>query len=286
MKTMQLLMVKSYFGWLSFWNSSKAAEVGFKVFQKVRKKSIREREQPFFENAEHFTLPYKDRHLDCYEMGNQEHEPVILVHGWESNAGCMSQIAEKLVAKNKRVITFNLPGHAFDSYDYSNLVECSEALKIVYDWVNPNQPISFIAHSFGSAVTGFTIDKHNIQADNLVFLTTPNKIEEVFDDFKSLVGLSSKAYNKLKEITQRKLGEKVEHVSVEDQIARAEFNRLLLMHDEDDSVIPFKNSAAIHRKNKNSQLIPFKKVGHYKMLWNDEISTRAVSFALGNEIVG
>ena len=198
----------------------------------------------------------------------------------------MTQIAEKLVAKNKRVITFNLPGHAFDEYAYSNLLECSDALKIVYDWLNPNQPVSFISHSFGSAVTAFTLDKYSLQADNLVFLTTPNRIEDVFNDFKSLVGLSSKAYRKLKDITQRKLGEKIEHVAVEDQIGRTDFNRLLLMHDQDDKVIPFKNSEAIHRKNKNSQLIPFKKVGHYKMLWNDEISTRAVSFALGQEIVG
>ena len=72
----QLLMVRTYFGWLSLWNPHKAAKIGFKVFQKVRKKSIREREQPFFEKATHFTLPYLDRQIDCYELGNPEHTPI------------------------------------------------------------------------------------------------------------------------------------------------------------------------------------------------------------------
>jgi len=52
---------------------------------------------------------------------------VILVHGWDSNAGSMSKIAEALVKKNKRVIAFNLPGHAFSKSSSTNLIECKDA---------------------------------------------------------------------------------------------------------------------------------------------------------------
>lgn len=283
---MQLYMVKAYFGWHSLVNPKKAANLGFKAFQKVRKKDIREREKAFYEEATAFQLPYEDRTIDCFEMGDPSHEPIILVHGWESNAGCMHPIAKDLVAKNYRVLTFNLPGHAFDSYSYSNLVDASRALKTVLDWLNPSQPLSYISHSFGSAVVAFTLDHYHIPAKNLVFLTNPNKVETIFKDFKNLVGLGNRAYKKLEEITERKLGKKLIDVAIEKQLPRINYERLLLMHDEHDKVIPVESAKAIHRNIDNAQLITFEKIGHYKMLWNPEIISRATAFAQGKEVFG
>jgi hypothetical protein len=54
---------------------------------------------------------------------------------------------------------------------------------------------------------------------------------------------------------------------------------LLLIHDEYDKIIPFKNSEEIKTMHKvNSVLIKHKRIGHYKMLWNQNIIDETLLF--------
>jgi pimeloyl-ACP methyl ester carboxylesterase len=54
---------------------------------------------------------------------------------------------------------------------------------------------------------------------------------------------------------------------------------LLLIHDEYDKIIPFKNSEEIKKMNmENTQLIKYSKIGHYKMLWNDKVVEDTIHF--------
>lgn len=69
-----------------------SGKLAFMLFQKVRKKDIRTREQNFYKKARHFRIPMPSEDLNCYEMGNPGGELVFLVHGWDSNAGSLSTL--------------------------------------------------------------------------------------------------------------------------------------------------------------------------------------------------
>ena len=56
------------------------------------------------------------------------------------------------------------------------------------------------------------------------------------------------------------------------------------MHDRYDKVLPYRHSIEVNNAIENAQLITLEKVGHYKMLWNDEVINRCVGFVNGKEV--
>ena len=282
---MKLAMTKTYFGLSSVLNPEKTAKKSFDIFQKVRKKDVRKREIPFYQRARNFAIPSENEPIDGYELGDPNGDPVLLVHGWDSNAGSMSQLAFKFEELGYRVFAFNLPGHAFHKSAKTNLLECKNAMIEVLNYLNLNQPISVVSHSFGSAVVANALADSQHEVSRLVFLTNPNKMEDIFQEFKEMIGLTRRAYRAMVKNTSEMLGGPIQMLDVSANLKKFDFDKLLLIHDLDDKVLPFNNSFDINSEHQNVQLIRMEKVGHYKMLWNEEVTGRAVSFIQGKEVL-
>lgn len=278
------LMLKTYFGWTSLTNPEKAARKSLKLFQKVQKKNIREREASFFEQARKFKIQSSVEEIDCFEMGNPNGQIIFLVHGWDSNAGSMSKIAQKLAEENFRIITFNLPGHAFYKSSFTNIVECKDVFLDLIQYVNPREPFSVVTHSFGSAVATYALSKTAYRVDKMVLLTNPNKIETIFKEFRSFIGLNKRAYKRLLSLSYEKLGEPLNQVCVEHSLKRINYQNLLLIHDKYDKVLSYQHSSEVSNAIENANLITLENVGHYKMLWNDEVINRTAGFVKGKEV--
>jgi pimeloyl-ACP methyl ester carboxylesterase len=136
-----------------------------------------------------------------------------------------------------------------------------------------------IAHSFGSAVCTYTLSKLNYKLDKLVFLTSPNSILEIFKDFKILFGLSNQSFRYFVQEANLLANEEIKNINVDEKLKLIDFSKLLLLHDEYDKIIPIKNSMEIKKMNpKNTELIKYSKIGHYKMLWNDKVLEDTVNF--------
>lgn len=280
----ELLLLKTYFGFTSMINPEKAAKKSFKLFQLVSKKQIREREEHFFELSRHFKIQGKNETIDCFEMGDPNGSLVLLVHGWESNAGSMSMIAHSLAKKGKRVISFNLPGHAFSKSKFTNLLECKDAFQDVISFLNPKEDFSIVAHSFGSAVTTYALSKSNYSIDKLILLTNPNKVETIFKEFKKGIGLGNKAYKKLIHLSTERLGEPISNISVEKNLQKINYKKLVLIHDKHDQVLRYNHSLEVNNTIENAQLITIENIGHYKMLWNKEVIHRVAGIIEGKEV--
>lgn len=281
---MRLALIRAYFGLSSMVAPKRTGVRSFGLFQKVRIKDIREREELFYTLALKFSIESEKEAIDCFELGNPQGKLVILVHGWESNAGSMSQLAFKLTELGYRVVAFNLPGHAFYKRSSTNLLECKLAMKAVLNYLDPSEAFSVISHSFGSAVVASSLSKTNYKVDRLVFLTNPNKVEDIFTEFKNTIGLSAKAYRALIRRTTQLLGAPISTLDVDSNLKQINFERLLMIHDANDQVLPYSNSQKIRTEIENSQLITLDKVGHYKMLWTDEVVDKAIAFVQRKEV--
>ena len=281
---MKLTLIKAYFGLSSFIAPKRTGERSFKLFQKVRIKDIRRREEEFFEKAEKFTVPTEKEPIDCFELGNPDGKLIFLVHGWESNAGSMSLLAFRFADLGYRVIAFNLPGHAFHKSSSTNLLECKLAMQALVKFIAPKQPFSVVAHSFGSAVVANALSNTDYTVERLVFLTNPNKIEDIFTEFKEIIGLSEKAYRALMQRTTKMLDAPLSSLDVDTNLVQINFEQLLLIHDANDRILPYSNSEAIDAKLPNARLVTLQKVGHYRMLWAEEVVDTAVAFVEGEEI--
>ena len=273
-----LKLLKFYYGIISFISPQFGGKLAFKLFQKVRKKDISKREISFYKKARHFRIPLQKEDLHCYELGNSKGELIFLVHGWDSNAGSLSKFAFELEDRNYRVISFDLPGHANSKSEYTNLFECKEAFKKLIEFINPQEPFTIISHSFGSAMTAYTMSELNYTVDKFVFLTTPNSLLEIFTSFQKFVGINDKIFSQLLRNANKSLQEDVRMVSVEDKLGRVSFTKLLLVHDKHDKILPYRNSEEVFKSTHNAQLKTYKKIGHYRMLWNDDVLEETMDF--------
>ena len=83
--------------------------------------------------------------------------------------------------------------------------------------------------------------------------------------------MGNTAYQSLIRKAEHVLGEPLEQVKIEEKLKLANFGHLHLFHDENDKVISYKNSTDIHENIDNSSLYKYSNIGHYRMLWNDEL---------------
>lgn len=273
-----LKIVTVYYQVISYLSPKLGGKSAFKLFQKVRKKEIRKREKVFYQKARHFKIPLQKEDLYCYELGNPSGELVFLVHGWDSNAGSLTKFAFELEKINYRVISFDLPAHAHAKATHTNLYECKEAFRKLIEFVNPQEPFTVIAHSFGSAMTAYTMAELNYTVDKFVFLTTPNSLLEIFTSFKEFVGITDKTFWYMLQNASKTLHEDVKDISVEEKLDRISFTKLLLVHDKHDTILPYRNSKEVFEAIDKAQLKTYEKVGHYRMLWNDAILEDTLAF--------
>ena len=264
-------IIRQYHKTLSVVSPNLAAKSAFSLFTKVRLKKLRHREKPFYEHAKDTKIVFEDEVIHSYEFGNPEHDIVILLHGWDSNSGSMYRFVEPLLAKNKYVLSFNMPAHAFHKSSKTNIFRAKETFKKFMLTLPENRKISIISHSFGSGVVGYGLSELDIKIDTLAYLTTPDNINDIFLDFKNMIGLNEKAFHILSKKASEIIQEDLEEFTISNKLKKAHFNHLHLFHDTNDKVLPYKNSVQISNAIENSTLHTLNKMGHYKMLWNEDL---------------
>ena len=157
----------------------------------------------------------------------------------------------------------------------------SKAFDTVIQRFAGKHTFSVVAHSFGSAVTTYTLSHFGHKAGQLAFLTSPNRLLDVFEEYRNVIGLGNQAYYFLLDKASHLLNENLENISVEKMGAKMSYRELLMLHDEFDKIIPFANSVRIQSRLKNTSLISFVRIGHYRMLWNEEVISNLGQF-IGN----
>lgn len=269
-KVLQLILQLSV-RLIGVFSSNKAAQFAFFLFQKTYPKKLSEKEKVFYQTADTFQLENEVEKTNVYEMGSVDHPSIILVHGWNSNAGSMAGIAAELVKKDFHVILFDLPAHGRSMKKRTNIVECKKVFKSILKRFHSDQPISVISHSFGSAVVSYGLSELETKVEQLVYLTCPNTLEELFQELRKMLKLGPKIYSKVIEIAERFLGEKLEGISVIQKTKLVNYHNLTLIHDEFDKILPLSYSELAADNLKRSELIVFQKIGHYRMLWNKDV---------------
>lgn len=277
MNSAAMSFIRLYFRVLSAMWPVKAGERAFRLFQRTRKLPFKKAELAFYQQAQKFDVVHPTENVHAYELGDPEGKLVILVHGWDSNAGSMGAIARALAFEGYRVVSFDLPAHGHSALTHTNLRECREALCALIYQLRPAEPFSIISHSFGSAVASMALSGSRYTIDNFIMLTSPNRLLDVFDEFKNQIALGEEAYQEVLRLASSLLKEPVEFVQVESKALKINYNKLIILHDPQDKVLPYSNSERISNALPNTQLVTLNKMGHYRMLWNAEVIATVVS---------
>ena len=263
---------------LSIISPKQAGIFAFNIFQKVLLKKPKKRELPFYQKAKSFKLTLENDTLHCYSLGNPDNQLVFMVHGWNSNAGSLSLFAEALAQKGYYIVTFDLLGHHKSTKKHTNLVETKAAFKALIKHINPQTPFSVIGHSFGASALAYTLSETDYKVDKIVLLSSFDYIIEAFRDFQKYFKLKEGVFQAAKNYIDSIIKEDFAQMRTSTKLKAVTFEKLLIIHDKKDKVIPFENALQIANEFSNATLIPFERIGHYRMLWNKEVVKETVNF--------
>jgi pimeloyl-ACP methyl ester carboxylesterase len=268
------------YGILSFLCPGNAARQAFNMFQHPRSITVREREKKFYEKARILRIPYEPEEIILFETGNEAGEKVLLIHGWESNPGSMGGIAEELVNQGFHVFSLNIPAHGISKLKTTTMLHVSILLADLIKGYFESEKISVVTHSFGSGAISFALSRGKISLKNMVFITSPEKIYDIFADFADKINLNEKALEKLIAITETKFDFSLEGLQISSSLQNSDFEKLLLIHDRYDTVLPYENVININRLVPNSDIFTTEGKGHYRLLWDKQVIKRTVKFLM------
>ncbi|MDX1445801.1 alpha/beta hydrolase [Lishizhenia sp.] len=278
-------LIKLYIQILQFFSARLAGKQAFEIFQLTNKKTIREREVGFYDAFETIILEDEKESFPVITNNLDSDQKVVLVHGWNSNLAAMQDIAKSLDDAGIRFYAFNLPAHGKSKLKKTNLYASKERFKRVVECIDDKSNLSFIAHSFGSAVTAYGLSELDVNAKRLVFLTVPESIQMMFSELAAMFGLNEDTLGAVYNEAEKLVKEDVSQVTVQHKLEKVNYNELLIIHDKYDKVIPFDNSKRVHASAHDSKLVFFENIGHYRMLTNPEVLGVTMDFVLENTAV-
>lgn len=240
----------------------------------VRK--LREHELAVLEEAQKSRLAFQQFEIQLYQWG-EGGEPLLLIHGWEGQAGNFAEWIEPLLAAGFTVHGFDAPSHGFSSRGGASLFEFGQLVEQLIDRFAVKKLLS---HSFGGVATTFALtDRPDLHIERYGILTIPNRFLDFVEDIARKYGMTDRVKQRLLDRVQRETGydpatlvvsEFVQHI---DSVQAA-----LLIHDREDRVIPFSKAEAVAAAWPPVQLEAVTGTGHFRILRTPAVIERMVGW--------
>lgn len=238
-------------------------------------KKLRENEIKVLDLAEKEIIDFKDFKIQTYQWKGGA-DTILLVHGWEGQAGNFSDLILRLIKENYTIISFDGPSHGFSSKGETSVFEFSE---LVGEMIQKFKVNKLISHSFGGVATTFALQNNpDIAIDKYLLLTTPDKFSERINDISEKVGITEKVKNKLIHKLENELNIDVQSMNVSDIANSLNVKKALIIHDKNDRVIPVAQSENINRNWDNCTLKVIEGTGHFRILRTDFVIEDVVEF--------
>lgn len=257
------------------------ARLAYKTLTNPQVKKLREHEAALLDQAEKNILPFREFEIQTYTWGNPQYEKILLIHGWEGQAGNFSDIVPKLLSHNYYVISFDGPSHGFSSKGSTSLFEFSELVgKMIRDF----ECKKLISHSFGGVATTYALFQNpDISIDKYALLTTPDKFRQRVDDVAAAVGITEKVKEMLIRRLETELEVDTKQFNVSNFVKKIQVKRALIIHDKNDKVISLAQSQHVCQNWPVCELIEVEGTGHFRILRTEKVIDTVLEF-LDDEI--
>ncbi len=239
----------------------------------VRK--LRENEITTLEKANKERFNFKDFDIQLYSWEGGE-KKVLLIHGWEGQAGNFSDLIEKLLIDGFTVYSFDAPSHGFSSKGKTSLFEFTELVGVL---IKKYQVKLLVSHSFGGVATTYALFKNqDIQIEKYVLITTPDKFLERINDVSEMVGINDKVKNLLINRLEKETNNDVKNLNVSEFVKSINVEKSLIIHDINDKVIPISRSKNVHKNWDVSKFMEVEGTGHFRILRTKEVINSVINY--------
>jgi len=261
-------------------NKRWGAKAALKLFSTPFNQKVRDRELPYLKENYASQESIDNRSIEYYQYGKGE-ESILLLHGWQGNAGSMGAFVDQLIKIGVSVISVNAPAHHNSEGRTCSIPDYS---KVIEHFINHYKPIGIVAHSFACAAVAYALPKAIHKVQTLVLIGTPNRMERIAEKFLNLFDLKKAERNafvmELEKLTELDL-----EIARLDKMLLSTQAKTLLIHDKGDKIAPFSNAVEIEKSIPNIQLMATTGNGHYRILWDHKVVDQTVKFIYKESIL-
>ena len=251
-----------------------------RIFFTPLKYPVPEKETKAASFAKTFTFSAAEQTIQGYIWG--ETGPyVLVVHGWAGRATQFRRFVKPLLQEGLRVIGFDGPAHGRSTGKRTNLFEFRETLTRLYE--KHGEPTAIIAHSFGG-VAVLHAAMHGLRVRKLVNIASPTIGDEVIKTYLKAVNGSWSTGLFFKDYIMRTQGKPFDEFSSLHFVAHLpEPVDILLVHDENDREVEIRHAEALVAAYPHAHLIRTRKLGHTRILKDDQVIRRIITFVADPE---
>ena len=259
-----------------------AAKVAVRIFTSPKRVACSPTEEEFINRAEPVDTDFDDA-LAGYRWGAQDAAPrVLLIHGWESNAGRWQPLGDRLLRKGCRVFAFDAPASGRSSgrtVPYNHYVAAALAFE------GQHGPFDvYIGHSFGGGVVAQLASRVPVERRpaRMAVMASFDETEHVFDRYQDMLKFSDRVRSVFDALLLASLGPGGKVRDYSNTAALEELSEVdgLVIHSRDDAISPYAEGQALHAAWPGAELLSFDNQGH--ALRGEPVLNALENFALKN----
>ncbi|GAA3963190.1 alpha/beta fold hydrolase [Hymenobacter antarcticus] len=255
-----------------------AFRLAWRLFCTPRRLPLKAWESPVLAEAVRRTIVGEAGPVAVYEWGSVQAPAVVLVHGWEHRASFWRAWVPALLAAGYRVVALDGPAHGASAGRLATLTSFGGAVQAVVDTAGEVRAI--VAHSFGAAsVAGLPVRLPGAAVlPRLVLLSAPVSPRAVATRFADFLYLSNDVVEQFATHIQQTTGRPADSFAAAAAGPGTGAERVLVMHDEGDEIVPFAEGQQIVAAWPGAVLHATRGLGHNRILRDADVVQSAVAF--------
>jgi len=250
-------------------------KMAFSKLTNPQVRKLRDRELEILKTAHEEDFKFKSFNIKTYQWAGNN-DSVLLIHGWEGQAGNFCDLIKKLQAQGFNIYAFDAPAHGFSSKGKTSFFEFMELAGVLIKKFNVSKLIS---HSFGGVATTYALyTNQDIKIDKYALITTPDKFIERIEDVTKQYGLHEKVVSRLVNKIETEYKINVYALSVSNFVKEISVNQAIIFHDINDRVIPIERSRNVYKNWGNATFQDVNGTGHFRILRDENVLDSIVKF--------
>jgi pimeloyl-ACP methyl ester carboxylesterase len=258
LKTLLIAIIGTYYNAISYLSKTYAANKAILLFSSPRKGKITEEQSDFLGTAFQEELIYDMHPIMTYRWLGKK-DTVLLAHGWESNAARWKSLILNLKQHGYNVIALDAPAHGYSGSKIFNALLYSEFIHVTAKHFKPK---IMIGHSVGGMATVICQNKYQLESiQKMILIGAPSEFSSVLKRYTDMMGYNQRIIDQVNALVIERFGAEPKAFSTAKFLENIN-SKGLIIHDEEDSIIPYNDALLIKNSFKDSILITTKGLGH------------------------